>query len=152
MKNTVYINGEFETLNINSDSIIKYVQQILVKLELNKKELSIYFCGNDEMRTYNKKYRDINNNTTDVLSFLQQDTDDRGFDKNILGDVVICTDVLIKQAGEYKVSLKSELFRLLIHGILHLLGYEHETNLEDEKIMQKKEQSLMEYLGVKFDK
>ncbi len=77
--------------------------------------------------------------TTDVLSFPQDD-------RLLLGDIVINLQAAKRQAVEYGHSLSRELNRLLIHGLLHLLGYDHEKGRYADRKMRKKEEELLEYL------
>ena len=86
------------------------------------------------MREMNYQYRNIDN-TTDVLSFALNDSEDN-FDEqiNVLGDIFISIPRMKKQAVEYGHSEKRELSFLTIHGLLHLLGYDH-MNKDDEEVM-----------------
>ncbi len=77
--------------------------------------------------------------TTDVLSFPQDD-------RVLLGDIVINLQAAKRQAVEYGHSLSRELNRLIIHGLLHLLGYDHEQGGYADRKMRKKEEELLEYL------
>ena len=85
-----------------------------------KKEISIAILSSAEIKKLNKIYRQ-KNKVTDVLSFNLDD-------EQILGEIVICLDQAKKQAKEKKTSLQAELKLLVVHGTLHLLGYDHEIN------------------------
>jgi probable rRNA maturation factor len=100
-----------------------------------KKEISIAILSPVEIKKLNKIYRQ-KNKVTDVLSFNLDD------DK-ILGEIVICLEQAKKQAIEKKVSLQSELRLLVVHGILHLLGYDHERSLAEAERQEKEEQVLL---------
>ena len=95
---------------------------------------SITFIDDEKMREMNYQYRNIDN-TTDVLSFALNDSEDN-FDEqiNVLGDIFISIPRMKKQAEEYGHSEKRELSFLTIHGLLHLLGYDH-MNKDDEEVM-----------------
>lgn len=93
------------------------------------------------MRHLNRLYRGIDK-TTDVLSFPQKDS----FQPHLLGDIVLNLDRIKKQALQNRVSLKDELRYMLVHGLLHLLGYDHEKNEKSARIMRKKEKSLLNAL------
>lgn len=114
-----------------------YLDQMLdvaiKKLNING-IFSITFIDDRKMHEMNYKYRNIDN-TTDVLSFALNDSKDN-FDEqlNVLGDIFISIPRMKKQAKEYGHSEKRELSFLTIHGLLHLLGYDH-MNKEDEEIM-----------------
>lgn len=94
---------------------------LLGALECDGCELSILITGDSEIRRLNRDYRK-KDKATDVLSFPAGDDLASG----ILGDVVISIDTALRQAKEYGVSPIDEVSRLLIHGTLHLLGYDHE--------------------------
>jgi len=113
--------------------LIKKVVQIVLKGE-NKKNinLSIAFVGPSRIKNLNKKYR-RKNYVTDVLAFGENG----GLG---LGEIVICLQEVKKNAKKYALSFEKELINCLIHGILHLLGYEHEKSKEEMKKMRKKEE------------
>lgn len=136
-----------EVLNLTSDQKVKtnFLKNIAKKvLELEKKEdfsLSIFLVGPARIRNLNKKYRG-KNRVTDVLSFGQ--VQDFQFimppdTKEYLGEVIICLREVKKHAKKSNISLKEELARVLIHGILHLLGYEHENSQQEAQKMEEKQ-------------
>jgi probable rRNA maturation factor len=116
---------------------------ILKALERSQAELSIALVGDKEMRPLNAKYRK-KNKTTDVLSFP---ADNPATAKRVLlGDVIISVEQARRQAKERNHSLKREMVILLIHGILHLLGYDHERSRRQAKIMADLEVKLLNRL------
>lgn len=92
-----------------------------------KKELTIVFLDSKEAKAMNMQYRG-KNYATDVLSFDSMSPDS-------LGELVLCPQVLIKQAKEHGLKNREELGYMLLHGILHLLGYDHETSSQDAEKM-----------------
>jgi probable rRNA maturation factor len=84
------------------------------------REVSVYFCGDRRMRSLNRRYR-RKDRPTDVLSFPAGDG-------ALLGDIVISVPYAMRQARRRRQSASAELDRLLLHGYLHLLGYDHETD------------------------
>lgn len=112
---------------------------LLVELKQNRAELSIALVGDKEMRPLNRRYRE-KNQTTDVLSFFIEEQPQPG--AALLGDVVISVEQARRQAQERNKTLKSEMVTLLIHGILHLLGYDHERSARQAKIMFALERKL----------
>lgn len=121
----------------------KITAAILKALERSHAELSIVLVGDKEMRPLNAKYRK-KNKTTDVLSFP---ADYRTFAGPVLlGDVIISVEEARRQAKERSHSLKTEMVTLLIHGILHLLGYDHERSPQQAKIMANLEVKLINRL------
>lgn len=109
---------------------------------ISKKELTLVFVENKQIRKLNKDFRK-KDKVTDILSFS-------GFSEKELGELVICGSVLDKQARDHKLSNNEELGYLLIHGVLHLLGYEHEKGGQDEKVMFELQDSLFEVLRNKY--
>lgn len=99
------------------------------------RELSILFTGDKEIRELNARYRK-KDKATDVLSFPLDD-------ETMLGDVVISVETAAKQAKSYRTTFRAEITRLLIHGVLHLLGHDHEgvSKAKAEK-MRRLERSL----------
>ena len=121
----------------------KIAAAILATLEQEQTELSIVLVGDKEMRPLNLKYRK-KNKTTDVLSFPADESMPLG--SVLLGDVIISLEQARRQARERNKSLKSEMATLLTHGILHLLGYDHERSPRQAKIMAKLERKLFSHL------
>jgi probable rRNA maturation factor len=105
-------------------------------------ELSILFVGDKKMTQLNTAYRGIKK-STDVLSFEAHIPVKKGKGDNILGDIVINVPRAELQAESYGTGFYDELYRLLIHGTLHLLGYDHEKSEYKTRKMRKKEQEIM---------
>ena len=139
------------------------VAQVAMDFLGQPKELSVVatFVDGQEIRQLNSEYRGIDK-VTDVLSFPTIDNSDRGvIDVSLypyetdcrtgylnLGDIFICMDVAEKQAQEYGHSLKRESAFLFLHGLLHLLGYDH-MEKEDEEVMFKKQEDILNEFGIK---
>jgi probable rRNA maturation factor len=108
-------------------------------------ELSIVLTDDATVRRLNRDYR-ATDAATDVLSFAQNEGDaapTRPKDApSHLGDVVISVDTALRQAAEAAISVQDELSHLLVHGILHLLGYDHER-ARDAKIMRAREDAIL---------
>jgi probable rRNA maturation factor len=104
----------------------------------NKSELVIAFVGMAEMKRLNKTFR-RKNRVTDILSF-------EGEDENSLGELVICLDVIRTQAAEHGLSMSEELGYMILHGVLHLLGYEHEKSASKAKRMFSLQDEIFEKL------
>jgi probable rRNA maturation factor len=92
------------------------------------------------MTYLNGRYRGIAK-PTDVLSFPMIEVDSAT--PSILGDIVVCVPKVLSQAKEYGVTFYDELLRLLLHGLLHLLGYDHEISTYQRRKMEKKEKELI---------
>ncbi len=135
--------------------LIKQVKMILNTLDLSKNtEVCITFLDDNDMRKLNETYRGMKR-TTDVLSFPQNGSKLMNLNtaiaktnpKNlILGDIVISIDTAKKQARFYGSDLEKEILRLIVHGTLHLLGYDHKEK-NDAIIMRKKEKKLLSFMN-----
>jgi len=139
----IHIIDDNKYITVKSkDEIKKLVSNIFSQLTLpNKTEICITFIDDLQMRDLNNSYRSIDR-TTDVLSFPQ--------DTEFLGDLVISYPTASKNSKHYKTSIKKELQRLIIHGILHLLDYDHKKKNERD-IMRAKEKELFDYItGLKI--
>lgn len=119
-------------------------QRFLIRLDLRGTELSILLVGDGAIRQLNRRWRDIDS-ATDVLSFPSGDCqsapapDEPG---TVLGDVVISFDTAKRRAGRSRAAIVRELDRYLAHGLLHLLGYDHET-LSEAREMAAMEEELL---------
>jgi len=132
----IYINdltGKVKELN----QIKNQAKSIMSYLKLpSSTEVSISFIDDSYMRELNLKYRD-NNRTTDVLSFPQEG--------ELLGDILISVDKATAQSEELGHTFGDEVKRLVVHGILHLLGYDHKK-LQEARLMEEKEKEILEFL------
>lgn len=106
-------------------------------------ELSILFVGDREMLRLNTDHRGIRK-STDVLSFETRIPVTKGNVNNILGDIVINVPRAESQAVAFGTGFYDEIYRLLVHGALHLLGYDHEKSEYGARKMRKKEQEIMD--------
>jgi len=113
---------------------------MLAVLTINADEISLLFVSDQEIREYNRKYKNIDRET-DVLSFPLGKKNLEG--RTNLGDIIISVDAAKRQSQELGHSLEEELKILIIHGLLHLLDYNHET---DKGEMRRKEQELLAIL------
>ena len=121
----------------------------MVLRELNKEDwtVSVLLCDNSYIRALNHTYRG-QDCATDVLSFSQKDSD-TDFPCGPAGDVIISVEKAEEQAVNLEITSNEELKRLLIHGILHLDGRDHESAGEGEMIVLQ-EELLVKYMGVKI--
>ncbi len=115
------------TKQIN-EKFFKKVSEFILKREKKRLELSIVLVGGKKIRELNKKYRK-KNRLTDVLAFSY----------NHSGEIVICLEQVRKNATRFNSNYKKELTQVLIHGILHLLGYDHEKSQKKAELMERKQ-------------
>lgn len=111
-----------------------FLQKVMESLNFQNEEVSIYFCNDDYIKELNKTYRNIDS-STDVLSFENGEkyTDEEG-EWFCAGDIVISLETLPINAQYFDENKDNELKRLLVHGLLHLNGYDHgEEHLENGK-------------------
>lgn len=106
------------------------------ELKCRNKELSLLFVDNEEMRKINKLYLN-RDHTTNVIAFSQKEGELGSLNPDILGDVVVSVEKAAFDAEKSGLSLEDELDFLVIHGILHLLGYDHENCGEAQAQMMK---------------
>ena len=134
----ILINNEFPEINVDAEKIEQQIGKVLTSLDCNEHEISILFTGNQGIRDLNFQFRGIDR-STDVLSFpqiLEGEADMPG--APVLGDVAISLETARNQSEKHRLSFEEELTLLLIHGILHLLGYDHEkSDLEEERMRNK---------------
>lgn len=125
-----------------------FIKYCIKKLKLKNVMFNVIIVNNQEIHKLNKNYRNIDR-PTDVITFALEDFDD-GIKLSIrmLGDIYISYDKVISQANEYNHSKTRELCFLAIHGLLHLLGYDH-MNKEEEKIMFSLQKELLDSYGIK---
>jgi len=109
--------------------------------------LSILLVDDDEITQLNRKYLS-RDHPTNVLAFAMGEGEDRELNPYLLGDVVISTETAHKEARQRGLTVQEEMALLLVHGILHLLGYEHEGAPEEAAKMQAKEQEVLACLGL----
>lgn len=115
---------------------------MLESLGLPDAELSVSFVGDAFMRTLNRTYRGIDR-PTDVLSFSMREGAFPRIQPDVLGDIVIAVPVAARQASAAGHDLHREIDLLLVHGLLHLLGYDHERGRREEAGMKRKERALL---------
>lgn len=115
-------------------------------LGCDDKELSVVFVHDQGMRSLNRTYRS-KDRTTNVLAFAQGQTYAGEPQTRMLGDVVISLPAAAQEAHEMNQSLEERVVFLLVHGLLHLLGYDHEGSESQRLCMERREQEILSYLS-----
>jgi probable rRNA maturation factor len=138
----IQISNE-QDVAVDEDSLAELAGYVLAAERVgDDAELSIALVGEETMLDLNASYRG-KDYPTDVLSFeAGGDMPTAGNLPRLLGDVVICPSVAEQQAVEFEQTLSEELSLLLVHGILHLLGYDHERD-EDAELMEARERLIL---------
>jgi probable rRNA maturation factor len=122
-------SGDFQ---IPSESKIEYwVSSTLVSINVSCQNLTIRLVDEDEVQSLNKQYRD-KDKTTNVLSFPFEPLPDVEFE--YLGDIVICVNVVKQESVQQHKSFESHFAHMVIHGTLHLCGFDHQTDAEAEEM------------------
>lgn len=132
---------DLEPGDVHSDAV-----WLLRRLDLPDGELSIVLCDDAFIRPLNRDYRG-KDAATDVLSFAMQEGEDLIEEDPVLGDLVISVETAGRQAAEQGHDLAAELRVLLVHGLLHLLGYDHEVDEVEAAEMRAAEAKLLGELG-----
>jgi len=143
----------FEIFNETNEKIeeLKDVEMVLKKaIEIEKLgvvNFNVIIVDNEFIHKMNKEYRGIDR-PTDVISFALEDEHDIDYDDfRLLGDIYISIDKAKEQAKEYGHSLRREICFLSVHGLLHLLGYDH-MEKEDEKVMFARQEMILNEAGI----
>jgi probable rRNA maturation factor len=133
----VGVTNAHHRYRIPKGPVLGYVRQVLRAERKQRASVSVVFVGSRYCRTLNKKYLG-HDFVTDVLSFTIEPA------KNLEGEIYVNVDKARQQAREYGVSVANELARLVIHGTLHLLGYDDRT-MRGAKHMRKQEERHLRY-------
>ena len=146
--NKVEIFNEYKQEIDETEEIKKFIDYAINYQKLDNLEFNIIFVDDDYIHRLNKEYRGVDR-PTDVISFALEDgiKVDTGITR-MLGDIYISIDKAKMQANEYGHSFLRELAFLSIHGLLHLLGYDHMKE-EDEKVMFKLQEEILDGYGIK---
>ena len=139
-KNKIFITEEYVDEDVDVEKLEKILQEMLDYLKLENVEVSVLLVDNEEIKKLNEEWRE-KDRPTDVLSFpINEETP---YGCKLLGDIVISVPYAKEHAKEFDNTFQEEIVRLLAHGLLHLLGYDHERSEEDAKIMFQKEKELI---------
>lgn len=139
----ISIQCRLKSVSVRQGTLRRVAGRLLRLLDEAEAEVCIALIGDTKMRRLNRTYRN-RDRTTDVLAFAYREAG-TGVSP-LLGDVVISVPTAKRQAGAFSHSLDEELLRLLIHGVLHLVGYDHERSRQQARRMQQKETELFDAL------
>ena len=118
------------------------IKQILNALDYNFTEISVVITDNNQIQQLNKTYRNVDK-TTNVLAFPMQEGQFGDITPGLLGDIVISCETAQKEADNADITLMERMSQLLIHGILHLIGFDHEASEMDARKMEEKSLELL---------
>ena len=143
----IYLKNSQRSVPVNTDALQRDAERLLSYLKLSAYDLSIWITTDQTIRRFNKQFRG-KDKATDILSFggLEYANSDELFDDGLsLGDLIIAASFVARMLPELDCTLDERMRVLLIHGVVHLLGYDHETDAEWAE-MQVKEQELLRIL------
>ena len=142
----IQIGNDQKLIQIDRRKIRSVITKLCKHLDCTGKEISLTFVSDARIQELNREYRD-KNKPTDVLSFSLQEGEFSEINPDILGDIVISVETAKKNAQKNGLSLEQEINFLIIHGLLHLLGYNHEnTTKEEAGKMRRKQKELLNVL------
>jgi len=127
------------SFSIDESFIVEVAEKVIKGEKKEGLDLSVAIVDSKEIKRINNLYR-MKDKVTDVLSFSDSEVSQKHFGATDgLGEVLICFEKVKENASQQKIDSKEELARVLIHGILHLVGYDHETSEKDAEKMEKKQ-------------
>ena len=141
----VAVSNRQHTIKLDIPRLKRRARRVLRDVGLTDAELSVVFVDDEEMQRLNAAYRSLDR-PTDVLAFAMTEGAFGDLNPGLLGDVVISTQTAQRQAERAGRSGDDELDALLVHGILHLIGYDHERSAADARTMRNQERRLRRLL------
>ncbi|MEE1289749.1 MAG: rRNA maturation RNase YbeY [Spirochaetota bacterium] len=130
-------------VDLPQDKLQEWISSVLKEVERDGFSLSLLFTDDEKIQELNRDFRG-KDMATDVLSFSQMEGEEFGFENHFLGDIVIAVPYVTKQAQGLGHSVFEEVRYLILHGILHLMGYDHDENEDCE--MSRLEKSIYKKL------
>ena len=143
----IVVQNRQKRQRVRPEEAKKMAAKILSDLECHESELSILLVDDDEITQLNRQYLS-RDHPTNVLAFPMREGQDKHLHPTLLGDVVISAETAEREAQQRDVPLEEEIALLLTHGILHLLGYEHENTPEEAVAMEAAEQKILTRLDL----
>lgn len=154
MRISVEVINKQRKIRVASKKVVSRIKKIVTFLYATKDKniskitntnpiflsISVIFIGDKKMKELNFKYRG-KNSVTDILSFPYLENEPAG--NLFLGEIIINPKKVLSQAKQYNETFWQELDRILVHGILHLIGYDHEISDSEAKKMRKLEQKIL---------
>jgi probable rRNA maturation factor len=141
----IYYRNDVRASGVNGRALVATAKRLLAAIGAGGSALSLSLVSDAAIRTLNRTYRGCDS-PTDVLSFALDETP-RAVPESLLGDVVISVETARRQAASYDAPIQREIYRLLIHGLLHLKGHDHMAPLERRR-MQREERRLADAIAL----
>ena len=144
-KHPLDLDVQYPDARLESTLTPELVERWVRATLLGPAELTIRFVDSTEGQTLNRDYRG-KDYATNVLTFAYNEGEELGEDEPTQADIILCTDVLQREAIEQKKTVEEHAAHLVVHGVLHAQGYDHEHDEEAEE-MEQFERDIMEVLG-----
>ena len=141
----IVIQNEDSDSRIDAQNLQVILDSVLTKIDRSDYEAVFSFVSPEEIHQLNKDYRS-QDKPTNVLSFENESPDEVGL--KLLGDVIICTDIVESESIDQNKTFSDHLTHIAIHGLLHLVGYDH-INDKDAEIMEAFEVELLDSFGIR---
>ncbi|HEU18928.1 MAG TPA: rRNA maturation RNase YbeY [Deltaproteobacteria bacterium] len=138
---TILIENRQKRIEISSSKVRQDINSALKLLDSTGLELSVLFVDDEEIAELNRQYLN-RNGPTNVIAFSMREGDFGEINPHVLGDIIISVDTALRDAAHEGLSFEDELTYLIIHGLLHLLGYDHEMSDEGTRTMRETEKEL----------
>ncbi len=145
----VLLSNRQRKVRVDSKRLQEVAALALEMLDFEEAELSVLLVSDQKIRELNRQYLD-RDRPTDVLAFAQWEGGGETVDPTWLGDVVISTETAKAQAEQEGAALNQELDLLLVHGILHLIGYDHTRGSKEAAAMGRKQNRLLRRIHERF--
>lgn len=142
----IYYRNDVRGSGVDGRALVATARRLLAAVGERRAALSLSIVNDEAIRSLNQEYRG-KDAATDVLSFPLGDEPDSGPSERLLGDVVISVETARRQAEAYDAPLQREIYRLLIHGLLHLKGHDHEAAGE-RRVMRREERRLADAIAL----
>ena len=144
-KHNLELDVQYPDTRLEADLTPELVERWVRGALLGPAELAIRFVDAEEGQTLNREYRG-KDYATNVLTFAYNEGAEIADDEPTQADIVLCTDVLQREADEQKKTVEEHAAHLVVHGVLHAQGFDHESDEEAEE-MEQLERDIMEALG-----
>jgi probable rRNA maturation factor len=138
----VLIDNNQNKISISLKKVKKTAQAVLDALDFPDGELSILIVDDHQIEKYNRNYLN-RRGPTNVIAFPMRDGAFSDINPELLGDVVISVETAQKEGTSVGITMEERFVQLLIHGILHLFGFDHEKNQQEALHMEKKSKELL---------
>lgn len=140
----IYLSNRQKALPINSGKLRRRLVRLLKELDLGEADLSVSIIDDESIRQINQQYRGVDR-PTNVLAFALEEGEPLVGAPRVLGDIVISAETIIREAGPLGYTEAGMFYFYLIHGLLHLIGYDHEMG-EAEAARQEAETERLWHL------